>query len=721
MLAERDPKVFARVGEAYQNGQIEPEGAFYVECDTNFPSGESLIRQLSYGKKWFREHFGTDTQVAWQPDTFGYTAALPQILKKMGVPYFATEKLLRADPETQRFPYQNFVWEGMDGSTVEALSFFKANAPVSPHLMQKRWDTERSQRTNIDTLLYSFGYGDGGGGADRDMLEMIRRCKDLEGAPRARWGGIREFFRETSRQARKNRWVGELYLAWHRGTYSVQRRQKMAMRRAEEAIRETEALAAFLPEGERGPVRDALDKAWKTLLVNQFHDIAGGVGIARVHREATDALTGITDTLRPLCDEMWRRIGRIRDGEGYVLVNPLPFAREGWAALPDGKEIYVSLKPLEAADAQDAALPIAPEYAVSAREGENGFVLKNHLLEAVIDRHGRIVSLKTPDHPDFLSPGQVMNDWRLYRNVQTVYDAWEMDREWKSGLIEGAVTSRAALTKNTDACAEITVTHAFGESEARQVIRLRAMEGQLLFETEADWHERRKLLKVHFESNVLCEDAMHEIQFGFVKRPCHRSHPFAQDRYEVSNHRFSALCEAERGFALLNDGLYGLSTDRGEMALTLLRAPLVPDDTCDRGRHRFTYALRPFGTPFDGAALAKAGQALNVPIRALRGLAPENPVKFGGIEMGESGILPDTIKPAEDGKGLILRLYESRGALEQDTLRLPRPARVFDSAMDESAMTPLAQGVRIPLTLKPFEIRTLRVVWEDEEIDLLKT
>ena len=710
MLSERDEAVWSRVRKAYRKNQIEPEGAFYVECDTNIPSGESLIRQLLYGKKWFREQFGVDSRVAWQPDTFGFSAALPQILKKTGVDYFATEKLLRADPETQRFPYQNFIWEGMDGTCVEALSFFKANAPVSPQLLHKRWETERSQRRNIDTMLYSFGYGDGGGGADRDMLEMIRRCGDLEGAPRIKWGSLRGFFEETGRQARKNRWVGELYLAWHRGTYSVQRRQKTAMRRAEEAIRETEMLASALPEENRAAVAAQLDRAWKTLLLHQFHDIAGGVGIARVHREATETLEDLAGTLHSLNDSLWYKTRRIHPDDGVVLLNPLPWTRTGWVTLPGGEQVFAELKGGAAADVREARVPVESGRTVSAMETEEGFRLRNHLLDAVVDRQGRVVSLKAAGGSrDFLESGQVMNDWRLYRNVQTVYDAWELDRDWQDEQIRGAVLSRASLTKSTPDCAEITVEHIFGESSARQTIRLRPMEEQLTFETEVDWHERRKMLKVHFESNVLCQDAIHEIQFGYVKRPCHHSHPFAQDRYEVSNHRFSALAEENRGFAVLNDGLYGLSTDRGEIALTLLRAPLVPDDTCDRGKHRFTYALRPFCKPFDGAELARAGQELNVPVRMLQGRSPENP---GCFSCGRQGVLPDTIKPADNGQGTILRLYEARGAASSCVLALPRHGTVYDSAMDENSPVFLASGTEVSLEMKPFEIRTLRVVFD---------
>ena len=704
MLRERNEKVFRRIQAAYKNGQIEPEGAFYVECDTNMPSGESLVRQLMYGKAWFREQFQVESKVAWQPDTFGYSAALPQIFKQLGIPYFATEKLLRADPETERFPYQNFIWEGMDGSTVEALSFFKANAAVSPQLLYRRWDAERSQRRNIDTQLYSFGYGDGGGGADRDTLEMIRRVHDLEGVPRAKWGSLRGFFEETGRQARENRWVGELYLAWHRGTYSVQRRQKMAMRRAENTLKQAEALLVMLPEGERDAWRAPMKDAWKTLMVCQFHDIAGGVGIARVHREAEEALNGIAADWQPRIDAWRKAVYNIRPGDGYALVNPLPWKRREWVTLPDGREIWAELPPAGAITAEKAALPVRDR--VEAWETKEGIMLENACLKLTVDAGGRITALKDKENGcSLLGPGQVMNDWRLYQNVQTVYDAWEMDSAWETGRLEGAVHADVRLSRHTDTCAEITVEYTFGQSRAVQVIRLRAEEKRVDFVTRVDWHERRKMLKAHFESNILCEDAVHEIQFGFVKRPCHRSHPFARDRFEVSNHRYSALCEGNRGFALLNDGLYGLSTGRGEMALTLLRAPLVPDDTCDRGEHAFTYSLTPFSGSFRDSGVTRAGYALNLPVQALPGACPE----IAGPWCDSGSIVLETVKPAEDGRGTILRLYESMGETARGTLRLPKEKRVFLSSMDETEAVFLYTGQEAPLSLRPFEIMTLRL------------
>ena len=705
MLRERAPEVWERVRQAVRRGQIEPEGAFYVECDTNIPGGESLVRQLLYGRQWFRETFGVTPEVAWQPDTFGFSAALPQILKQMGIPCFATEKLLRADPETQRFPYQNFIWEGLDGSTVEALSFFKANAPVDPALFHKRWETERSQKENIDTMLYSFGYGDGGGGPDRNMLESLRRLRDLEGAPRARWGSLRDFFRETARQAEGNRWVGELYLAWHRGTYSVQRRQKAAMRRAENEIREAEALAALLSPEDRQPYLPVLRQAWQDLMRNQFHDIAGGVGIRRVHQEAEAQLERIRATLRPMLESLRRKLYGISGTEGYTLINSLPWPRRCWVALPDGREIYAELPPAGAVSAADAELPAPGD--VTAEETAYGFRLENRYFFVDIDRQGRITALTDRENGlPLLSAGQRMNDWQLYRNVQTVYDAWELDRDWRLGRMEGAVQSSACLTRTTPQAAEITVSHAFGRSTARQVIRLRASEKRIDFLTEVDWQERRKMLKAHFGSNLLCEDAIHEIQFGQLRRPCHRSHAFAQDRYEVSNQRFSALQEENRGFALLNDGLYGLSSDRGELALTLLRSPLVPDDTCDRGVHRFTYALMPFDGSLSASGVKREAFALNAPAAVLTGTCR----KQAGIWCESGSILLETVKPAEDGNGLILRLYESAGATAAGTLRLPFEAALSFCGMTEEEQIPAGTGNVLCLALKPFEIVTLRAV-----------
>ncbi len=661
MLRTQHPELWQRVQEAYRRGQIDADGAFYIECDTNIPSGESLIRQLIRGKRWFREHFGVDSQVAWQPDTFGYSGALPQILKQLNIPYFATQKLLRADPECERFPYQNFIWEGIDGSTVQALSFFKNNAQVTPSQFAQRWNNDRTQQTNIDTLLYPFGFGDGGGGATRDMVENIRRMGDLEGLPRARYGGLRGFFEETARQAEGNRWVGELYLAWHRGTWTTQVKTKQLMKTVEVLLHDAEALIALLPAAERAEYMPTIEKAWDTLMFNQFHDVAGGVGIKRVHAEAEASLWAVRDEL---AEKTLRRLHKR-------------------LALP---ETYWP----------------QPDTTVDIAETTDGFLMENSLLRVTIDRQGAITQMidKRNGLP-LMNPGQKMNDWRLYENVEVVYDGWEMSRDWKKRRLDTDLHARCESRVAQDGERYLAVTYAFGESSVEMSLWLRG--DRLEVESEVDWHERRKLLKVHFASNVLCDDALHEIQFGYVKRPCHDSHPFAADRYESCSNRWTALCEENRGFAILQSGSRAVSTDRGEIAISLLRAPLVPDDTADRGHHGFEYAIMPFATAFKDAGVVKAGIAFT-----------EGEREDAGFSVDSEAIILETIKPADDQSDhIILRLYESLRTHAEGVLHLPFAAKVYESSMDESESSALiGEGREVRLTMKPFEIRTLRVVRE---------
>ena len=657
MLREHHPEIWQRVQEAFRRGQIDVDGAFYIECDTNIPSGESLIRQLVRGKRWYKEHFGVDTKVAWQPDTFGYSGALPQILKKLDIPYFATQKMLRADPECERFPYQNFIWEGIDGSTVEALSFFKNNAQVSPSQFAQRWNDNRTQQTNIDTLLYPFGFGDGGGGATRDMVENIRRMGDLEGLPRAHYGTLRGFFAETARQAEGNRWVGELYLAWHRGTWTTQVKTKQLLTKLERLLHDAEALLALLPAAERAEYLPTVEAAWDVLMFNQFHDVAGGVGIKRVHEEAERDLAAQVD----------------------ILERFLP------------------------APAERAVQPVRPGHETSAVRTEDGFLMENGILRVTVDRQGVITSIfdKRNGLP-LMNPGQKMNDWRLYQNVEVVYDGWEMSRDWREGLLDEQVSASCRIMENMPERAALEVRYSLGDdSSARVTIALEADADRIEIESKVKWNERRKLLKVHFESNVLCDDALHEVQFGYVKRPCHDSHAFAADRYESCSNRWTALCEENRGVAILQNGSRAVSTDRGEIALSLLRAPLVPDDTANRGRHQFAYAIMPLASAFRDAGVVQAGIEFTEGVR-------EN----AGFSVDGGAIILETIKPAEDGSDdIILRLYESLRTTASGTLKLPFPAKVYESAMDESAVGALlGEGTEIPLTMKPFEIWTLRVV-----------
>ena len=299
-----------------------------------------------------------------------------------------------------------------------------------------------------------------------------------------------------------------------------------------------------------------------------------------------------------------------------------------------------------------------------------------------------------------------MNDWRLYRNVQTVYDAWELDRDWPTRVIPDAVQAEVSLQAFSPGIAELRITRRFGHSSSNQVLRMYGSSRRVDFETEIDWQERHRMLKTHFESALHSEDALHEIQFGHVSRPAHRSGPYASDRYEVCQQRWSAICEANRGFALLNNGIFGISSERGELALTLLRGPAIPDEDNNRGIHQMTYSLFPFAKPLEESETVQAGYELNNPLR----LIPRVRTAQGPCLQSKTMIL-ETVKKAEHGEGIILRIYQSMNAVGKGILELPFEADLSETAMDERTDSgKIGTGRRFELTAAPFEIRTIRAV-----------
>ncbi len=709
MLEEQDPEVFQTVLKKVKSGQMQPEGAFYAECDTNLPSGESLIRQLYWGKRWFRERMGLDSQVAWQPDTFGFTACLPQLLRGFGIPYFATQKLLRADPETERFPYQDFLWEGADGTRVQALSFFKSNARTDPQSLHERWYRDRSQQTDIDALLYPFGYGDGGGGADRDMLEYLRREEDLEGLPRTRWTSLREHFERNRENTRRKLWKGELYLAWHRGTYTVQRRTKTALRRLEQALHDAEFLAAQAAGTQREEAKTLLRSAWKTLLLHQFHDIAAGVSIRDVHDEAVQALDSAAEQVRALTSRLLECVYQpdaAKDG-CYTVLNTLPFRRREWICLPGGGSGYAAL-PASGAVTVRADTLLKPEKNIDVRKTQDGYCVDNGVLSFTLRKDGRITGLKDlRSGLKLQEEGMFMNDLRLYRNVESVYDAWELSNDYREDLIENAC--RAEVTLEHGAAGEFAalVRGKAGASPYVQRITLRAGENRIEFSLDIDWQETHKLLKAHFESNVHSLNAVSEMQFCHVQRPAHRSSRFAADRYEVCNHHYSALFEAERGVALFNRAIYGISCDEGDLALTLLRAPVVPDARCDRGQQHFDYALGVYDLPLAQCRLTEEGYAYNSEPILVQGASA-----FREGFAAEHAIL-ETVKPAQEGEGIVLRVWENRGTRTAARLKLPGRYRIHACSLGEEDRRFLCEDSGCAFELHPFEIKTFLLLPEE--------
>ena len=747
-LKEDYPGLYARVKEKVRAGQFMPEGAVYVESDTNLAGGESLVRQFVLGKRWFRRELGTDSRVAWLPDTFGFSGALPQIMKECRVPYFATQKLLRCDPECQQFPYNLFWWEGIDGTRTLSHIYKKNNAVFSSGALRERWEKDRNQKQEIDTFLFPFGYGDGGGGPTELMVETERRCRDLEGAPRCTMESPADFFDRLDPEAVKNVYYGELYLAWHRGTYTAQARIKRGVRRAEYALREAEYLAGIMrlagrTEGEEETL-SRLEKLWDILLMQEFHDILPGSSIERVNREAEEALGQVERESRELAGEL---LGRLAGGK--ALFNSLGWERsfKGLKLPPCG---YVKLKE-EAVPGEGGLAPEKDEAAFGkvgrnrqedkaaagkysrnlqedkAAAGQDSWDLQedeiaftNDFYSVRVDSQGRITSLRDKN-TGYEYVKEPLNQWRLYRDVNVDYDAWELGRMYEQTPqeLEGDVKVRAEYLPDG-----VTVVWERREQyfTAEQKIRFRTDSPRIDFETQVDWQERHRVLKADFPTTVYTKEALEEIQFGYIRRPTHRSRQYEQDLYETCHHKYAVLTDGENGFAVLNDCKYGLSAEDSRLSLTLLRAPVAPDMRADRGMQYFTYSVLPFSGPFVYSRVTEEAYECNVSPSAsgLKGEAPEGgsgadavteEMSFFRLEGGHAVL--ETCKPAFDRRGgVVLRLYESKGCAGETVLSVPDSVgRVFDCNMleEERQELTLTEG-KVKLAFRAFEIKTLLLV-----------
>ena len=655
----------------------------WVESDTNIPSGESLIRQFVRGKRWFREELGVDSRLAWMPDTFGFSAALPQIMKNCGVPYFATQKLTRQDPEADPFPYNVFWWEGMDGSRVLSHLFKKSNAVITPGDLITRWEDDRIQQEDIDGMIYTFGYGDGGGGPTREMVETARRCRDLEGAPRCRMESPVAYFERQENV--KNTYSGELYLAWHRGTLTSQAKTKKLLRRAETALKQAEfCLSRQMLQGRAMPEnwQEELDGLWKKLLFNQFHDVATGASIQAVHDRAVQEL-------RQVADGCARLIAGMLGPEGGAAFNSLswPVSRhgtvipaQGWAALPPE--------------------PAGEKATVRRCQTDRGEVyeLRNRHLACRVDGQGELVSIRDAGGREYLAGKG--NRLLMFKDVNTCYDAWELGSMYENIPVELDKTAKVRVLPEDDGAA-LLVERVLHDSPMTQKIFLGNDALRLDFETRIDWQERHKLLKAAFPVNTYAAQAIHEIQFGYVRRPTHRSRQHDRDQYEVCNHRYTALTDGALGAAVLNDCKYGVSVSGSEIRLTLLKAAMMPDMHADRGIQEFTYSFCPFRGDFTDSEVLHQAAALNEP--PIFGTAGWD--SYPVCLPDSKNIIVDTVKPADTAENaLLVRIYEAMGKQTDCAFALhPNIRKIIETDMLEENPRDTDPG---HVRFRPFEIKT---------------
>ena len=720
------PELYERIKEASKNGQWIPEGAMWVEPDTNMTSGESLARQLIHGKRFFMEEFGVDSLVLWLPDSFGYSAALPQLLHSSGVKYLVTQKIFWSYNDSDRFPYHYFTWKGVDGTSIDTFLPTSYTYRTDPEEICSTW-AKRVQKDNLDAFLIPFGYGDGGGGPTRDHVEYARRGEDLQGMPRLKMEGPVQFFEAMeAKGGPANTWNGELYFSAHRGVFTSQAAIKRGNRKSELALREAEmwgAAASWLCAGYEYPLAK-MDAAWKLLLFNQFHDILPGSSIGRVYERARADHQHIIGEAGEVAEAAVRALA---GGDGVTVFNSLSFARNCLVSLPDSFRQGAALKDgtpiaVEAdADGVKALVPVpacgavtvypaaakAEKKSAKAQLTKDGAVLENDQIRAELNARGEIVSLVRKETGREFAAAP-MNHLLAYKDVPRTFDAWDIDSNYIFQPVELNEPVTLTVKKAEGLEAVLHLERKVLDSDFSQDIVLRADSERIDFVTDVDWRELHRLLKVSFPINARVTEGINEIQFGYLKHATHRSRQYDQDRYEVCNQRYSALADESHGAAVLNDSKYGISMIDNELQLTLLRAPASPEMRADNGKHTFTYSVLPWDGSFLASPVVDEAYDLNVPAVTAEGAV--DPLSV--FSVSAPNVYIDTVKPAEDGSGdLILRLYEAKNADTDCSLTINLPAaRAWETSLLEKdgKELPLADG-KLALHFHNFEVKTLRI------------
>jgi alpha-mannosidase len=734
------PTIWERIKKAIRRGQWEPVGSMWIETDCNLASGESLVRQILYGKQFFQQEFGYETKDVWIPDVFGYAASLPQIMRKARIDYFLTQKI--SWNQFNKFPHHTFLWEGIDGTQI--FSHFPPaddyNADTGPKdLMKNVTNFKEHDRANRSLLLY--GWGDGGGGPSIEMLEKARRLRDFEGLPQLVQEKALSFFQKAKEEAKDLPvWVGELYLELHRGTYTTQAKNKrgnrksefllrdaeffdvitrtLARRRKEQAVSPERAIydVTGLGEDDSTSHRAALDRAWRLVLLNQFHDIIPGSSINWVYQDSTRDYETVRQLGESVRESAFSTLETLIDTKAFaspvVISNTLSFNRSEIVDLPGGKLARVEIPALGYAVVENKNTP-APDghQPVKAVQTPKGITLENGLIRIKIDARGQLTSILDLKAQREVLQGSA-NVFHLHDDIPNLWDAWDVDIFHKEKYQVLDKADHLELVENGPLRASVKIVRTFGQSRIEQHIILRADSARIDFPTEVDWQENQKLLKVAFPVAIRAMTATYEIQFGHLERPTHTNTSWDLARFEVCAQKWADLSEAGYGVALLNDCKYGHDIHGNVMSLSLLRAPTSPDPLADRGRHQFTYALLPHAGNFREGRVIEEAYALNVPlvVRKVEPHAGSLPASNSFFQLDRSGVIIETIKAAEEGDGLILRLYEAAGARGPVSLTTSLPfqkAWITDLLEREIKSLPVKKS-RIVFDVQPFEIITLK-------------
>ncbi len=738
------PEIFQAIQNRIAEGRWEPIGGMWVEADCNLSGAESLARQFLLGRSYFREHFGAQAEspVLWLPDVFGYAWALPQLIKQAGLDYFFTIKL--GWNQYNRIPYDSFWWQGLDGTRV--LTHFSTapengsayastyNAPADPESALFAWKNFQQKEIQKDVFM-AFGYGDGGGGPTREMLENLREMEHFPGLPQARQRSAADFFRDLEEKSGANlpSWNGELYLEYHRGTYTTQARNKRANRKAEFALHDAEFLASLanLLDSAYSYPAETFTRAWQLVCLNQFHDIIPGSSIGPVYVDSLNQyaeIQGLTDEVR---DSALACLSA-KVGGDWLLVNPTSFACSDVVFMPaefnsgferDGAAL--ALQPVKGGVLISPG--VLPPYSItpikqiaalsvpySSRIDEN--CLENDLIRVEFSADGDIQRIFDKiNQREILPPGAVANQFQAFEDRPKFWDAWDIDIFYDDKMWLAEPAASMQLVESGPLRWTMEIKCQILNSVYTQRISLTHNSARLDFDTHIDWRERHILLKVAFPVDILAPQATYEIQWGNVQRPTHRNTSWDWARFETCAHKWVDLSEGGYGVSLLNDCKYGHDIRDNVMRLTLLRAPTIPDPEADQGEHAFTYSLYPHAGGWEAGTAAEAYR-LNDPVIVSK--VESQRLQITNIQSlistSSPNIIIETIKRAEDGDGIIVRFYESQRRRGEVNITAAFPLERVEKVnlLEENQETLTPQGNQVTLFVRPFEIFSLRLIFK---------
>ena len=710
-VKEEDPELYEQIKQRVAEGRWEAEGAMWLEADTNLASGESLVRQIMYGKRFMKNEFGVDNKILWLPDVFGYSGALPQILKKTGVTQFFTTKMYWN--ETNKMPDDMFEWEGIDGSKVFATFIPSYVLRLNPYEVKERvWDAFKNKNITAETM-FTFGFGDGGGGPTYEMMENYERLKHgIPGMPKTviQSGGAHydkveaDFYANTTEEYSRPKWVGEMYLEMHRGTYTSIAKNKKNNRKSELLYQQAETTAAtdMVLCGGKYP-QDTLEKHQTTILLNQLHDIIPGSSIKQVYDVTDVEYAEILKDGRAMVDSSVANLkSSVKTDGGIFVYNPTPFAMSDYVTV-EGKRYYAENVPSH-------GWKVIEDKASENKISVSAKVIENDVIKVSFDDKYHIVSVYDKENGrEVLAEGAKANRLEIFEDYPREYDAWEITDYYKQKMwIADDVSDVSELDSG------LRIKRKYGKSTICQDIILTPGSKRVDFVTTVDWHEDHVLLKAAFPVDIRSTNATYDIQFGNVERPTHKNTPWDRAKFEVCAHKWADLSEDDYGVSIINDCKYGYSIEENVMKISLLKCATYPNPEADRGINEFTYSLYPHTGSFKTGETIKQGYLLNMPLEASKIAKTEGSIAdcYSFICADSDNVVIETVKKAEDDDAIVARMYESFNKKSKATITTGFDFKeVYICDMLENNETKLPHdGRSVKVDIKNFEIVTLKFV-----------